>query len=130
MKRFACMLLTIILIPVMVCADFSGLSDDELKAQFYATLEELITRGIWANDTIPAGFYIVGQSIPAGSYELTPIKHDTIEIFPDMEHLTENKGRTMYLIFDEGETFIITLVDGMTVDLGTMCKIKPLDFKW
>ena len=117
-------------LPACVFADYSSMSDDELKAEFKTIVAELLSRGIWDSDIIPAGFYIVGQSVPVGNYELTATKHGTIEIFPDMEHQTNNKGRTMYLIFDEGEKFIISLLDGMTVELDVSCSIKPVAFSW
>ena len=130
MKRVLCVALVLCLLPVCALSDYADMTDDDLKAEFRQIMGELFSRGIWVSDTIPAGFYIVGEAIPAGSYELTPTKHATVEVFPDMEHLTDNRGRTMYLIFNEGETFVLSLTDGMTVDLGATCNIKPLSFSW
>ena len=130
MKRLLCAVLVLILLPVCAFADYSEMKDDELKTAFREIMGELISRGIWQSETIPAGFYVVGESIPAGNYELTPQKHSTVEIYPDMEHNASRNNRTMYLIFDEAETFVLSLVDGMTVELGATCNIKPLSFSW
>ena len=130
MKRIVCALLILCLIPVVASAEYASMTDDELKTAFHEIMNEFLARGIWESDTIPAGFYIVGESVPAGSYQLTPTKHGTIAIFPDMEHLTAYRGRTMYLIFEEGETFVISLVDGMTIELDVTCAIRPVSFSW
>lgn len=130
MKRIICALLALCLISSVSIAEMSNKTDEELKNDFRSIVAELISRGIWGTDVINAGFYIVGQSIPNGTFELTPDKHGTIEIYPGLEQYSERKGRILYLIFEEGETFTITLSEGMTVDLESKCTIKPFSFSW
>ena len=132
MKRMLIVALIVCLIFPACCAasDLTGMTDEELKAEFSAVVAELVSRGIWISDTIPAGLYIVGQSIPAGSYELTPLTNDTIEIFPTLEDMSSNHNRLMYLVFEENETFTLTLSDGMAFNLQSTCTIKPFGFSW
>lgn len=130
MKKLFCVLVAVCLIPVCVCAEYAGKTDDELKADFKTIVAELVTRGIWVSDTIPAGLYIVGQSIPAGTYEFTPVEYDTVSIYPTVEDMATGYNRILYLIFDENETFTLTLSEGMVVNLGSTCAIKPFGFGW
>ena len=71
MKRFVCFLLLLVLLPVVSFADLpdlSGLSRSELfelSAQIQALLfDESLVDGI----LIPAGEYVIGEDIPAGTY--------------------------------------------------------------
>ena len=130
MKRFFLTVIAVCLVPVCAFADYSSLSNDELKAEFNLIVSELVKRGIWLSDTLPGGLYIVGDSLPAGNYQLTAIKHDTVSIYPTIEDKQTGHNRILYLIFDDNETFTLTLKDGMVVDLGSPCTVKPFGFSW
>lgn len=127
MKKILCVLLILFVIPACVSAEKT---DDELKADFRSIVSELISRKIWVSDYIPAGLYIVGESIPAGSYELTATKHNNVSIYPTLEDMATGYNRILYLIYDEDEKFVLTLTEGLVVDLGCNCKISPLAFSW
>ena len=127
MKRIICLLLTMCIIPVCALCEKT---DDELKAEFYALREEMIARGIWDSDTLPAGVYIVGVSIPVGSFEIVPTKHGTIQMYQDNESFKNKKNRFVYDILSENEPYAITLTEGVCVNLECPCSIKPLTFSW
>ena len=132
MKRFLCILLICLMITPALAEsiDLSAMTDDELKSEFQVIVSELISRGIWISEKIHAGLYVVGESIPAGTYEFTPQKHDTVSIYPTINDMATGYNRILYLIFDENESFILTLSESMVIDLGSTCIIKPFGFSW
>ena len=130
MKRLVCIILILCVLPVCVFAEYAGKTDDELKNDFALILEELRSRGIWASDTIPNGLYIVGKSLPEGAFEFTTTVKGTVEVFPTYEDYSGDHNRLKYEILKEGQTFILTLVDGMCIDLSCDCVIKPLAYSW
>ena len=130
MKRFLCVLLILCILPVCVFAEYTGKTDDELKADFRSIVSELISRKIWLSDSIPAGLYIVGESVPAGSYELTATQNGKVAIYPTLDDMATGHNRIIYILYSEGESFVLTLSDGLVIDLGCTCKISPLAFSW
>lgn len=127
MKKILCVLLILCAIPACVSAEKT---DDELKKDFHAIVAELKSRGIWESDTIPNGLYIVGKSLPEGAFEFTTTVKGTVEVFPTYEDYSADHHRLKYEILKEGQTFILTLVDGMCIDLSCDCTIKPLGYSW
>ena len=74
MKKILCSLLVILLlVPVFASAevDVKMLSTEELIALRVSIVDELIARGEMKSANVPAGEYIVGEDIPAGSYSIT-----------------------------------------------------------
>ena len=78
MKRFFCILFVIVLLPVVSLADLpdlSSLSRDELfelSAQLQSMLfDSSLVDGV----LIPAGEYIVGVDLPAGTYRADAVSH-------------------------------------------------------
>lgn len=74
MKKILCSLLVILfLIPVFASAevDVKALSTEELLALRVSIIDELMARGEMKSAKVPAGEYIVGEDIPAGSYSIT-----------------------------------------------------------
>ena len=130
MKRLLCVLLILCAVPVFALADYSGMSNEELKDEFNLIVAEMVSRGIWISEMLPAGLYVVGETIPAGNYELTPIKRGTVSIYLSVEDMAANHNRVLYLIYDESQPFTLTLIDGMVVDLENGCTVKPFGFSW
>lgn len=74
MKKLLSLLLTILLlVPVFASAevDVKALSTEELLALRVSIIDELMARGEMKSAKVPAGEYIVGEDIPAGSYSIT-----------------------------------------------------------
>lgn len=74
MKRLLCALLIVSLfLPALAVAevDVKALSTEELIALRLSIVQELMDRGEMKSATVPAGEYIVGEDIPAGSYSVT-----------------------------------------------------------
>lgn len=67
----------LIIFTVVICSsslaevDVKSLSTDELISMRLAIVQELIDRGEMKSAKVPAGEYIVGEDIPAGSYSIT-----------------------------------------------------------
>ena len=130
MKRLICTILILCLLPVCVCAEYEGKTDEELKEDFITVVSELVKRGIWLSDTIPAGLYVVGISIPAGAYEFSPVKFCSVEMYASKEAFVNREKRIFFETYDEGNTFILTLDNEVYLNLGATCSIKPLGFSW
>ena len=74
MKRFLCFLLVVSLfLPgiAMADVDVKSLPTEELISLKLAIVQELMDRGEMKSATVPAGEYIVGEDIPAGSYSIS-----------------------------------------------------------
>jgi hypothetical protein len=73
-RRFACLLVVLLLlVPAAVAdtADLSALSDDEVIALLDKVNEEIVRRGINKTAKLPEGSYIAGNDLPAGKYIFT-----------------------------------------------------------
>lgn len=72
MKRVFVALLVLCMLFVSASAeDLSSLSLDQLRALSQAINAEIIGRAEWTGADVPAGFWIVGQDIPAGVYSIS-----------------------------------------------------------
>lgn len=74
MKKFLGFFLAVLLLlPVFASAevDVKSLSTEELLALRVSIVDELMARGEMKSAKVPAGEYIVGEDIPAGSYSIT-----------------------------------------------------------
>lgn len=72
-KALSCLLAVFLVVPVLAYADVDvkSLSTEELIALRVSIAAELMDRGEMKSATVPAGEYIVGEDIPAGSYSIT-----------------------------------------------------------
>ena len=76
MKRFLCLFLVCILIPIASFADYENVPD--ISGLSYLELYYLlgcVERAIWSSDEwtkaeVPAGVYTVGEHIPAGHWSI------------------------------------------------------------
>ncbi len=130
MKRFFLCVLVMCLVPVMALTEYASLSDDELKDEFRRLYAEIISRGIWMSDTIPAGVYVAGESVPAGTYELIPSKTDTIQVYASADAWKNHERRILFVQIFESEPYVLTLTDGVVFDLGASCQIRPFGLSW
>lgn len=74
MKKFLRFFLAVLLLlPVFASAevDIKALSTEELLALRVSIVDELMARGEMKSANVPAGEYVVGEDIPAGSYSIT-----------------------------------------------------------
>ena len=74
MKKFLGFFLAVLLLlPVFASAevDVKALSTEELLALRVSIVDELMARGEMKSANVPAGEYVVGDDIPAGSYSIT-----------------------------------------------------------
>ena len=74
MKKFLGFFLAVLLLlPVFASAevDVKALSTEELLALRLSIVDELMARGEMKSANVPAGEYVVGEDIPAGSYSIT-----------------------------------------------------------
>ena len=74
MKKFLGFLFAVLLLlPIFASAevDVKSLSTEELLALRVSIVDELMARGEMKSANVPAGEYVVGDDIPAGSYSIT-----------------------------------------------------------
>lgn len=73
MKRFLCALLVCLMITPALSEgiELSSLTDDEIISLYDAVNNEMITRGLFREATLPAGAYYAGSFIPEGTYVCT-----------------------------------------------------------
>ncbi len=70
-------MILLIVFTAVICSsslaevDVKSLSTDELISMRLAIVQELMDRGEMKSANVPAGEYIVGEDIPAGSYSIT-----------------------------------------------------------
>lgn len=74
MKKLICILLLVCMTTFAAAdaVDLSGLSFDELMKLRDQVNAEIISRPEWKEVTVPAGTWIVGEDIPAGTYSISP----------------------------------------------------------
>lgn len=72
MKRFVVLFIAVcLLFGSAVAEDLQNLSLDQLRALVLQINAEIIGRADWSGADVPAGFWIVGQDIPAGVYSIS-----------------------------------------------------------
>ncbi len=127
MKRFFCTFLFILLlIPIVANAevDVKTLSTEELLALKVSIVEELIARGEMKSAKVPAGEYIVGEDIPAGSYSITTEQMLVTVVIGDYDNF--------YVISPESPLGKITLKAGDKIQFTgsvVMSKFAGLSFE-
>ena len=75
MKRFLACLLILVCITGFSFAEESlkNLSIDQLRQMIQVINAEIVSRPEWKSTEVPAGQWIVGEDIPAGTYSITPV---------------------------------------------------------
>jgi len=100
MRKIIAVLIMFALIASSACAmDLSGLSLDELHEIRKQVSAEILSRSEWGEVTVPVGFYVVGEDIPAGHWTIkyAPGEYGVIEYFLN----TDDTGKgPADLVFD------------------------------
>lgn len=107
MKKLIAVIITTLLFSQAVLAsgiDLGGMTADELIALKTAITQELMDRGEIKSANVPAGDYIVGEDIPAGSYSIS-----TSQI---MVTVTVNDYEQMFVVTPDDGVGKISLSDG------------------
>lgn len=107
MKRFLSLLLfVLLLVPAFASAevDVKALSTEELLALKVSIVDELMARGEMKSAKVPAGEYIIGEDIPAGSYSITTDQILVTIVIGDYDG--------MYVVSSDSPVGKITLKDG------------------
>ena len=127
-KLFASLLVLCLLLPAAVAespVDVKSMTDDELKALYVSVKDELMERKLWESSKIPAGVYVGGKNLPEGYYEITMAKSEDVIAWRTYEDYLQNTNQLLYTNFDEGERFIMALVDGICYSIPCECVIRP-----
>ena len=92
-KLIAFLLVMIFIIPSTVCAEnLSQMSLDELYALRQKISSEILSRSKWESVTVPPGFYVVGEDIPAGHWTIkyTPNSYSVVLYFSKTDETGKN----------------------------------------
>lgn len=127
MKRFVMLLIMITLSVSIVSAEENPLGSytfDELIEINKIIIQEIITRPEWKEVKVPAGEYVVGEDIPAGSYTILSAKYiSAIGIYKD-----KNKNDidyNYYIVQANGSIGKLTLKDGMVITITSDVIFTP-----
>ena len=127
MKRLLCaVLVASLFLPVFAFAemDIKSLSTEELISLRLFIVQELMDRGEMKSVTVPAGEYIIGEDIPAGSYSVTT---DQILVT-----LVIGEFDRMYVISPDSPIGKITLKEGDKIQFSSivfLAKYAGLSFE-
>lgn len=114
MKKLAFVLILVLLFPVVACAevDLSALTYAELLDLQSSINAEIVTREEFKQATVPAGSYIVGEDIPAGTYTLSLGEGSFMAI------IDVNNYDTVHSITSDSSVGKIVLSDNDTVEIS------------
>ena len=117
--------------------DLSGLNDEQLVALLAEVQTEIVARHIEKTASLPAGTYIGGRDVPAGSYVLATAGtedefgivslrsvNDPAEGYPSKLYELKD-GDDSYSVFvtiEEGDTLILPFPYTLTISGGVMFK--------
>ena len=89
MKRFLCLVLVLLLLPIVSLADvdLSPYTTEQLYALREIISYEILSRGEYKDVELPQGYYVVGQDIPEGHWSITaaPGSYCLIEYFQNAD---------------------------------------------
>lgn len=72
MKRFICIVMLAVMLPVIALAEYSSMTIDELVALREQLMLEIMNRPEWTETELDAGSYRIGKDIPSGVYRIVP----------------------------------------------------------
>ena len=127
MKKLLCILLALLILPAAAAADgfdFRFCSLDELYQIRQQLNAEIMSRYSWKEVTVPAGFYVIGEDIPAGHWTITysPGNYAQVEYFMEADE-TGKRVRDSFTNY-----YYETLCDPEN-DLSSIAKITEIDLE-
>ncbi len=125
-RRIVCVqLVCLLLIPGAFAdvQDISELTDDEIVELLGKVNEEFVRRGIEKSAELPAGKYIGGKDLPAGSYIVTcktdESHHGIVWVSAAADDLNNQYPSILYehVSFSSEEKFRVTIEEGGILNL-------------
>lgn len=118
-KIWTSIIVTIMTVVSVTCftlgaqIDLDSLSDEEIIALSQEIQKQIVDRNIQKTAHVPAGDYLVGQDIPAGTYSVknnyTDEEHGAyIAVYADEEKSEMLSGDNLYA----GDEKVVTLTEG------------------
>ena len=123
MKKLLALILVLCCVSGCACADFdlSIMSYDDLVALQKAIVAEIMSRPEWKEVEVPAGTWIVGEDIPAGSYSVKPADVSAV-VFKLYKDENDKYGDSSIILDVLGK---VVLEDGMIVSLNYAAIFAP-----
>ena len=144
MKKTLVLFLIVCLLAVPVAfasaedaADLSSLNDEQLVALLAEVQNEIVARHIEKTASLPAGTYIGGRDVPAGSYVLATAGtedefgivslrsvNDPADKYPSKlyEYKDGDDSYSVFVTIDEGDTLILPFPYTLTISSGVKFK--------
>lgn len=128
MKKLLCFLLALlILIHAAAAADENRFAFNSLEELYQIRAElnsEIMSRYSWEEVTVPAGFYVVGEDIPAGHWTISfsPGTYAQIEYFKETDE-TGKRVRDSFVNY-----YYETLCDPEN-EMSAYAKIQEIDLE-
>jgi hypothetical protein len=134
MKKLLAVALVLCLLVTCAVAeapvDVKKLSDAELKSLYISVKEELMSRKLWEESTLPAGIYRVNKPLPEGAYECTMKDDGYIWIYRNYDEYA-NDGVCKLLYLKKGQMFTLSLYDDVVYILASDAIVRPfVGFDW
>ena len=124
-KCIAVILMLALLLPTVAsAADLAGVSLDELYELRKAVSAEILSRSKWDSVTVPPGFYVVGEDIPAGHWTIkyTPKSYAIVMYFSK----TDETGKNPDVLYG---SYYQANIGAPGNDLETLYDMKEVDLE-
>lgn len=124
MKRILVLTIAITLLiitPAIGEIDLQSMTDDELAALNQQIQTELFNRHAAGTGVlVPVGYYVVGEDLPAGRYQVIASEDDAVVTFEVLYDLKRDFGNTYWLgsVYG-GTTANITLKEGYALRVNS-----------
>lgn len=132
-KLFTLVLILCLVLPCAFAENVKELTDDELIELNKAVQAEMIERGLWGANILPAGVYRVGKPLPEGSYEcIMRVTKDYgfVWIYKSYEDYKNNKSSGLLTLTD-GQEFMLSLYDDVVYKIDQDAYVRPFTgFNW
>lgn len=130
MKKLFALILVVCMTASFAAAetDLSSMSFSNLLALQKEIVAEIMSRPEWKEVTVPAGTWIVGQDIPAGSYCMKPAGKGKVNItvWKKAVHDYSNNGLIYNELISQDSPYgKMTLQDGQIIEFGSAIIFAP-----
>ena len=93
MKKLLSVILLVCMIPLFAFAEnLADLSFDQLITLRDQINAEIVSRPEWKETEVPAGQWVVGEDIPAGTYSITCTSHALVRVWKKAVNDYSNSG--------------------------------------